>query len=225
MPTDSSQAKSRRPHHDRGLLLIAVYKLLNALLFIAIGIGAQRLLHRDIADQIELLARHLRFNPESHLVNFILEKASLINDPLLRRIGFVAFSYAGITLAEGIGLYLEKVWASSSLWPSPPPSCPSRSSKSFAASPGFAPVCSPSTRWSSSICCNWFSAMSAAEPKPEKSNRARCLGLASYTRDDTTGGGPVIEMRIYREQRSAIPISRLTCKPILSADNGPPVAV
>jgi uncharacterized membrane protein (DUF2068 family) len=110
MPTASLQAKSRRQHHDRGLLLIAVYKLLHALLFIAIGFGAHRLLHKDIADQIEFLARHLRFNPESHLINFILEKASLLNDPLLRRIGFVAFSYAGITLAEGIGLYLEKAW-------------------------------------------------------------------------------------------------------------------
>ncbi len=78
--------------------------------FIAIGIGAHRLLHKDLADQIDLFARHLRFNPESRLVNFVLEKASLINDPVLRRIGFVAFSYAAITLAEGIGLYLEKAW-------------------------------------------------------------------------------------------------------------------
>jgi uncharacterized membrane protein (DUF2068 family) len=110
MPTASLQAKSQSQHHDRGLLLIAVYKILHALVFIAIGFGAHRLLHKDIADQIELLARHLRFNPESHLINFILAKASLLNDPLLRRIGFVAFAYAGITLAEGSGLYLEKAW-------------------------------------------------------------------------------------------------------------------
>ncbi len=110
MPTASLQAKSQRRHHDRGLLLIAVYKLFHALIFIAIGFGAHRLLHKDIADQIESLAHYLRFNPESHLVNFILTKASLLNDPLLRRIGFVAFAYAGITLAEGIGLYLEKAW-------------------------------------------------------------------------------------------------------------------
>ena len=28
----------------------------------------------------------------------------------MRRIGLVAFSYAAISLAEGIGLYLEKAW-------------------------------------------------------------------------------------------------------------------
>ncbi len=110
MPTTSSRAKSKRHRHNGGLLLIAVYKLLYALLFIVIGLGAHRLLHKHIADQIELLAHLLRFNPESRLVNFILVKASLINDPLLRRIGFFAFSFAGITLAESIGLYLEKAW-------------------------------------------------------------------------------------------------------------------
>jgi uncharacterized membrane protein (DUF2068 family) len=110
MSAASSKATPSNQRHDRGLLLIASYKFLHALVFIAIGFGAHRLLHKDIADQIELLARHLRFNPESHLINFILEKASLLNDPLLRRIGFVAFAYAGITLAEGIGLYLEKAW-------------------------------------------------------------------------------------------------------------------
>ena len=110
MPALRSKAKSQRQHHNRLLLLIAAYKLLNALLFIAIGFGAHRLLHKDIADQIELFTRHLRFNPESRLINFILEKASLVNDPVLRRIGFFAFAYAGITLAEAVGLYLEKAW-------------------------------------------------------------------------------------------------------------------
>ncbi|MGA3334483.1 MAG: DUF2127 domain-containing protein [Terracidiphilus sp.] len=110
MPRILSRARPKRQRHNRLLLLIAFYKFLHALLFFAIGIGAQRLLHKDISDQIDLLARHLRFNPESHLVNFLLDKASLLNDPILRRIGFVAFSYAAITLAEGIGLYLEKAW-------------------------------------------------------------------------------------------------------------------
>ena len=60
--------------------------------------------------RLSVLADHLHFDPESRLVNFVLEKASLVNDPDLRRIGLVAFSYAAISLAEGIGLYLEKAW-------------------------------------------------------------------------------------------------------------------
>jgi uncharacterized membrane protein (DUF2068 family) len=110
MPASPSKTQSSRQRHNRLLVLIAVYKFLHATLFIAIGLGAHRLLHKDIADQIELLARHLRFNPESRLINFILEKASLVNDPVLRRIGFFAYCYAALSALEGIGLYLEKAW-------------------------------------------------------------------------------------------------------------------
>jgi uncharacterized membrane protein (DUF2068 family) len=110
MARSKSLDRSGGQRHNRLLLLIAIYKFLYALVFIAIGIGAHRLLHKDVADQVDLLARHLRFNPESRLVNLILEKASLLNDPVLRRIGFVAYCYAAVTLAEGIGLYLEKAW-------------------------------------------------------------------------------------------------------------------
>ena len=100
----------RSSSRNRLLLLIAVYKFLHALLFFAIGMGAHHLLHKDLADQIDLFARHLRFNPESRLVIFILHKASLITGPVLERISVVAYCYATVTLVEGIGLYLEKAW-------------------------------------------------------------------------------------------------------------------
>jgi uncharacterized membrane protein (DUF2068 family) len=108
MPSFTSKFKSAK--HDQWLVLIAAYKFLQALLFIAIGLGAHRLLHKDISDQVLRLAEHFRFNPESRLVNFILEKATLLNVRELRRIGVVAFSYAALSLAEGIGLYLQKAW-------------------------------------------------------------------------------------------------------------------
>jgi uncharacterized membrane protein (DUF2068 family) len=95
---------------NRVLLLIAVYKFLHAMFFYAIGMGAHHLLHRDLANQIEIFARHLRFNPESRLIIFILRKASVINGPVLERISLVAYCYATLTLIEGTGLYLEKAW-------------------------------------------------------------------------------------------------------------------
>lgn len=107
---DSPAKSSRRQSHNRWLVLIATYKVLQALLFIAIGVGALRLVHKDVGDMFALLADRLRFNPESRFVNFILDEASLLNDPVLRRIGAAAFCYAALGLAEGIGLYLEKAW-------------------------------------------------------------------------------------------------------------------
>jgi len=111
MNDSASQTLSKPRRRNRWLILIAAFKLAQALVFIAIGVGALRLLHKDIGDLLAKLADHLRFNPESRFINFILEKAPLIDDRLLRRIGAVVFIYAGLDLIEGTGLYLEKVWA------------------------------------------------------------------------------------------------------------------
>jgi uncharacterized membrane protein (DUF2068 family) len=110
MASSPSGSQSGRRHHDQWLVLIAAFKFAQALLFIAIGVGARRLLHKDLGDELYALADHLRFNPESRFVNFILEKASLVHDQQLRRIGLVAFCYAALGIAEGIGLYLERMW-------------------------------------------------------------------------------------------------------------------
>src|ERR1017187_857191 len=111
MNDSASQTLSKPRHRNRWLILIAAFKLAQALIFIAIGVGALRLLHKDIGDLLARLADHLRFNPESRFVNFILDRASIIDDRLLRRIGAAVFIYAGLDLIEGTGLYLEKVWA------------------------------------------------------------------------------------------------------------------
>jgi len=94
-----SQVSLVPPRRNKGLILIAL------------GVGALRLLHKDIQDELTQLIDHLRFNPESKLINFILVQASIIDDHMLRRVSAVLFAYAGLGLIEGIGLYLEKVWA------------------------------------------------------------------------------------------------------------------
>jgi uncharacterized membrane protein (DUF2068 family) len=110
--TDSPSRLSQ-PHqrHNTGLLLISAFKLCQALLFFAMAVGLFRLLHKDIGDVLEQLANHLRFNPESKFINFLLFKCSILDDRLLKRIVEVFFIYAGLDLVEGIGLYLEKTWA------------------------------------------------------------------------------------------------------------------
>jgi uncharacterized membrane protein (DUF2068 family) len=112
MTGSTLQSAARTAHRrNKGLVLIAVYKLLVALLFIAIGVGALRLVGKDVDDILTRAAFDLRFNPEGRFVNFILDHASILDDPMLRRIGFGAFFYAAIGIIEGIGLYLEKAWA------------------------------------------------------------------------------------------------------------------
>jgi uncharacterized membrane protein (DUF2068 family) len=111
MTGSALQVLSKPRRRNRWLVLIAAFKLAQALLFIAIGVGALRLVGKDIGDMLERFANHLRFNTEPRFVIFILEKSSLVTDHMLRRIGAVVFIYAALDLIEGTGLYLEKAWA------------------------------------------------------------------------------------------------------------------
>lgn len=109
--TRSPLHSTGKRHHNKWLVLIAAYKLLGAVLVALIGLGARHMLHKDVGDELQSLVDHLHFNSEWKLISFILDKAELLNDPLLRRIGVVAFCYSAISAVEGVGLYLEKIWA------------------------------------------------------------------------------------------------------------------
>ena len=97
--------------HDNGLLLIGLFKLVKAVFFFCVGIGAIHLLHKDLSDEVIRLATALRFDPESRVVALLMDKVDLIDAHRLREIGFATFAYSGLALTEGIGLLREKVWA------------------------------------------------------------------------------------------------------------------
>jgi uncharacterized membrane protein (DUF2068 family) len=104
-----TQRKTNPKSHRAGLVVIASYKLLGALVCIAIGVGALHLVGKDIDDVLGRLTLDLRL-PESRFVNFMFDKIELLDDPMLKRIGFAAFSYASLGIIEAVGLYLEKAW-------------------------------------------------------------------------------------------------------------------
>ena len=69
------------------------------------------LLHKDLGDEVMRLATALRFDPEGHIVNLMMEKVDLIDAHHLRQIGFATFAYSALALTEGIGLMKGKAWA------------------------------------------------------------------------------------------------------------------
>jgi len=100
-----------KPSHDRGLLLIGLFKLAKAIFFFGVGVGAIHLLHKDLEDEVMRLALKLKFDPESRFVSLLLDKVDLIDAHRLRQISVATFGYSALALTEGVGLLLEKVWA------------------------------------------------------------------------------------------------------------------
>jgi uncharacterized membrane protein (DUF2068 family) len=102
------------PWEDFALRLIAIYKLLHAAFFIAVGFGLLRLRGHG-GDVVEFLNVHIiipyHLNPENRLIYWLLEKADTLTSHKLLLLGYAAFFYAALFAAEGIGLYLRKHWA------------------------------------------------------------------------------------------------------------------
>ena len=97
--------------HGRGLRLIAAFKLLKGFALLALGIGALRLLHTDVAAIVEHWINVFRVDPHNHFINRLLEKLSILDDRRLKELSIGTFVYSAIFFTEGIGLALQKRWA------------------------------------------------------------------------------------------------------------------
>jgi uncharacterized membrane protein (DUF2068 family) len=96
------------PH---GLRLIAAYKLLKGLVLFAAGLGALKLLHKDLAMEVERWADLFRVDPNNHYIHRLLESLSILDKRKLRELSVGTFIYSALQLTEGTGLLLGKVWA------------------------------------------------------------------------------------------------------------------
>src|SRR5215475_15945572 len=99
------------PRHSRDVLirLIALFKLVKALLLIAVGVGALSLRHHDgaLAGWIHALV----FDPHGKLFHEAVEKISGLDTRQLEGIAIGSLVYAAVFLVEGIGLMLRRGWA------------------------------------------------------------------------------------------------------------------
>jgi uncharacterized membrane protein (DUF2068 family) len=101
----------RRESQSRGLWLIAIFKIFKGLALLAVGIGALKLLHKDLAAETERWIELFRVDPHNHYIHRILEKLSILDDRKLKELSVGTFFYSALFLTEGIGLALRKRWA------------------------------------------------------------------------------------------------------------------
>src|SRR2546421_6700993 len=92
-------AKSRS--HGGGLRLIAAFKLLKGLALLALGIGALKLLHKDVAAVVEHWINIFQVDPRSHYIQLLLAKLSIVDDRRLKEFSVGTFIYSAVFLTEG----------------------------------------------------------------------------------------------------------------------------
>ncbi len=93
------------------LFLIALFKLIKGILLLAVGIGALKLLHRDVAQTVAHWVNILRVDPDNRLIHGLLARVLSVTPAQLRAASAGTFVYAGLLLTEGLGLLFRKRWA------------------------------------------------------------------------------------------------------------------
>jgi uncharacterized membrane protein (DUF2068 family) len=74
-------------------------------------VGAIHFLHRDLGEAATRLAERLKFDLDGRMMTWVMDHLDDITAHRLKQIGVATFLYAGLRIAEGVGLVMEKVWA------------------------------------------------------------------------------------------------------------------
>ena len=107
----ASRRTSTSPRSSLILILIGLFKILKALLLIAVGIGAVKFLHKDLSGTLMHWIERLRVDPDNRWVHGLLVKVFRVTPKQLKELSVGTFFYAGLFATEGIGLLLRKRWA------------------------------------------------------------------------------------------------------------------
>jgi len=96
---------------QRGRLLrwIAVFKLIKAAILIAVAIGAFNLIGADVEAEIRRWSHALHLH--GRYVDEAIARLGGLDAHDLARLGVGTLVYAGVFIAEGVGLWLRQLWA------------------------------------------------------------------------------------------------------------------
>src|SRR4051812_44803411 len=93
---------------DRGVVVIGVFKLLKAVVLVAAGLGALKLLR---GSQPRELVEWAQLAPASRILQKAAARISGLTEGQLEAAAFATFVYAAIFIVEGAGLIARKRWA------------------------------------------------------------------------------------------------------------------
>jgi len=111
VPRRTSKKQASKEPFSFVLLLIGLFKLFKASLLIAVGIGAIKFLHKDLAGAVLHWAQVLHVDPDNRYLHGGLVRIFRVTPKQLKALSAGTFIYAALFLTEGVGLLLRKHWA------------------------------------------------------------------------------------------------------------------
>ncbi len=111
MKRPPAKARTAKRSTTPALILIGLFKLAKAIGLIVVGIGALKLLHKDIGQTVEHWVNVLRVDPDNRFIHRLITRIFHVTPAQLKAVSAGTFFYAALLLIEGIGLLLRRHWA------------------------------------------------------------------------------------------------------------------
>ncbi len=96
---------------NQALLIIGMFKLIKASLFLIAALGVFHIVHKDTSAELRKVLHVFRISGDRLLVKEFLVKANVVTPSRKKLIGTVLALYAALFATEGTGLMLRKRWA------------------------------------------------------------------------------------------------------------------
>ena len=93
------------------LRLIAIERCARGLLLLAAGVYLLFHLNTDFGRLAERIVRSVDVDPRQHLLHRLITRLHHLRARELRIAGIAALGYGGLELVEGVGLWLDQLWA------------------------------------------------------------------------------------------------------------------
>jgi uncharacterized membrane protein (DUF2068 family) len=101
----------RRPHRPVLLRVIAAERAIRGALLIAAGAYLFGHLHSDFGRLADRWMRKLELDPNRHFLHRIVEHLHNVTTNEVKIFAVLALGYGVLELVEGVGLWLDKLWA------------------------------------------------------------------------------------------------------------------
>jgi uncharacterized membrane protein (DUF2068 family) len=98
-------------HHDRGLLALAIFKMVKALLLVLSGAGLLSLLGPQVASIVHEWLKEITVHQGQQVIQRLISLLNVATPRQIKLAGLASIGYGILFATEGVGLWFERRWA------------------------------------------------------------------------------------------------------------------